>query len=157
MKRVLFVCMGNICRSPTAEAVVRSMLLEAGLQGEVEVASAGTLGDHFGHPPDDRAQLHAKRRGYDLARLRAKQVKKSDFSDFDLVLAMDRANLATLQRICPAAERHKLGLFLEFADAQGEREIPDPFGGGEERFERVLDLVEEGARGLLRKLHHDQP
>lgn len=151
--RVLFVCKGNICRSPTAEAVFRSMVREAGLEEAILMDSAGTIGSHMGHPPDDRAQLHARRRGYDLSRLRAKQVKAADFDAYDLILAMDRVNLKALQRMCPKAQRHKLRLLMEFSPARSEEEVPDPFGGKEDGFERVLDLVEDAARGLLRELH----
>ena len=153
MTRVLFVCMGNICRSPTAEAVLRRLVREAGLEAQIHVDSAGTLDYHMGHPPDDRAQLHAKRRGYDLATLRARQVRASDFNEFDLVLAMDRVNLATLERMCPPAQRHKLKLLLQFAAAREEEEVPDPYNGGDDGFENVLDMVEDAARGLLRELH----
>lgn len=149
VKRVLFVCMGNICRSPTAEAVFRKLVAEAGLEDEIVADSAGTIGHNTGHPPDDSAQAHAKRRGYDLSRLRGRQVKPADFSQFDLVIAMDRTNVAALMRLCPQEHRHKLRLLMEYAPALGVQEIPDPYGGEEAGFEKVLDLVEAAARGLL--------
>jgi len=149
MAAVLFVCMGNICRSPTAEGVFRRMVQEAGLQSEVRIDSAGTHDYHAGDPPDRRALAHARQRGYDLSELRARQVRASDFTDFDLILAMDRVNLETLARVCPQAQAHKLRLFLEYAPMRPEREVPDPYLGGEGGFERVLDMVEDAARGLL--------
>ncbi len=145
MKRaVLFVCTGNICRSPTAEGVLRHM---AGQQGiELRIDSAG-IGDwHVGHPPDERAQHHAKGRGYDLSTLRARQVRTNDFHEFDLILAMDRGHLRALERMAPKEHRHKVRLF-----AAGS-EVPDPYYGGPEGFERVLDLVEAACRDLLREL-----
>lgn len=151
MVRVVFVCMGNICRSPTAEGVFRRMVEEAGLAGEVSIDSAGTHDYHTGSPPDARAQQHALKRGYDLSSQRARQVRLSDFTESDLVLVMDRVNLSTLARVCPPEHRHKLRLFLSFSK-QREDEVPDPYTGGEAGFERVLDLVEDAARGLLREL-----
>ncbi|MFN2643637.1 MAG: low molecular weight protein-tyrosine-phosphatase [Burkholderiales bacterium] len=143
-RAVLFVCTGNICRSPTAEAVLRHLAAEEGI--ELEIASAG-IGDwHVGAPPDERAQKHAKERGYDLSTLRAKQVTKQDFERFDLILAMDRGHLRALTRLAPPAERHKIRLF-----AVGE-DVPDPYYGGPEGFERVLDLVEATCRDLVREL-----
>ncbi len=130
------VCLGNICRSPTAEAVLRRKLHAAGLGARVEVDSAGTGSWHIGSPPDARAQRHAARRGYDLSGLRARQVSADDFQRFDLILAMDRDNLADLQRLAPdEPARAELRLFAEV-------EVPDPYAGGPDGFERVLDLVE---------------
>jgi protein-tyrosine phosphatase len=149
MAAVLFVCMGNICRSPTAEGVFRRMVEEAGLQDKIRVDSAGTHDYHVGAPPDTRAQLHAERRGYDLSGLRARQVRASDFTDFDLILVMDRRNLDTLLRVCPRQHAHKLRLFLEYAPLLEEVEVPDPYYGGERGFDYVLDMVEDAARGLL--------
>jgi len=150
MPRIVFVCMGNICRSPTAEAVMRHLAEQAGRGAEFELDSAGTHDYHTGSPPDARAQAHAARRGYDLSGLRARQVRLTDFTESDLVLVMDRANLATLERVCPAGHRHKLRLLLSYARDSGLDEVPDPYNGGEQGFERVLDLVEDAARGLLR-------
>ncbi|WP_035051522.1 low molecular weight protein-tyrosine-phosphatase [Andreprevotia chitinilytica] len=146
---VLFVCTGNICRSPTADGVLRSMVESAGLADRVEVDSAGTHDYHVGEAPDRRATAHAAKRGYDLSYLRAREVKPADFRQFDLVLAMDKGHQRLLERACPPAERHKLRLFLEFARQHAEREVPDPYYGGPEGFEHVLDLVEDGCEGLL--------
>lgn len=151
MTRVLFVCMGNICRSPTAEAVVREFVRrEAG--PSVEVDSAGTHGYHRGDPPDERSIVAARRRGYDLSPLRARVVETADFRRFDLVLAMDTEVLEWLRSIAPREHAGRLKLFLEFAPALGRRDVPDPYYGGSAGFEEVLDLVEEGARGLLAAL-----
>lgn len=152
MVRILFVCMGNICRSPTAEGVVRAHLERAGLAADVELDSAGTHGYHIGKAPDDRARKAAATRGYDLSALRARRVADADFARYDRILAMDRDNLAELLQACPAAHRHKVGLFLEYARNFGEREVPDPYYGGAEGFEHVLDLVEDAATGLIESL-----
>jgi protein-tyrosine phosphatase len=148
--RVLVVCTGNICRSPTAEAVMRRLANEARLA--LEVDSAGTQGYHVGEPPDERAQAHALRRGYDLSTLRARQVDAGDFLRFDLVLAMDRGNLAALRRMAPAQQRHKVRLLMEFAPQWGSDEVPDPYYGGPSGFENVLDMVEAAGRGMLQTL-----
>jgi len=150
--RVLFVCMGNICRSPTAEGVFKRQVEAAGLARRVLSDSAGTHDYHVGDPPDPRAQRAAGRRGYDLSPLRGRQVSRSDFSEFDYVLAMDEANLRLLERLCPPQHAHKLRLFMEFATDPGLREVPDPYYGGAQGFEQVLDLVEQASRGLLAHL-----
>jgi len=147
--KVLFVCMGNICRSPTAEAVFRARVEEAGLAQHVLIDSAGTHDYHIGDPPDLRTQRAAMLRGYDMSALRGRQVEKSDFSRFDYVLAMDHANLAILYRLCPPTHHERLGFFLEYASRHEEREVPDPYYGGADGFERVLDMVEDAAEGLL--------
>lgn len=147
--RLLFVCMGNICRSPTAEAVFREVLRMEGQGLEVHVDSAGTHGYHVGEPPDARAIAAARRRGYRMDDLRARRVEAVDFERFDLLLAMDEDNLAFLHRIAPAGQRERARLLLDFAPAAGRRDVPDPYYGGEAGFEEVLDLVEEAARGLL--------
>lgn len=147
--KVLLVCMGNICRSPTAESVLRAHVERDGLGASFEIDSAGTHGYHVGEPPDPRASKAAANRGYDLSRLRARRVNDLDFKHFDCILAMDRENLSLLQRACPAEYRHKLGLFLEYAANYDEEEVPDPYYGGEDGFERVLDLVEDATRGLI--------
>ena len=152
MVKVLFVCMGNICRSPTAEAVFRARVEEAGLAQRILVDSAGTHDYHIGDPPDERAQRAALQRGYDMSTLRGRQVEISDFTRFDYVLAMDRANLAILQRLCPQAQRERLGLFLEYASRHGEREVPDPYYGGAGGFERVLAMAEDASEGLLEQI-----
>jgi len=149
---VLFVCMGNICRSPTAEAVFRACVEKAGLSGQILIDSAGTHDYHIGDPPDNRAMHAAKRRGYDMNALRGRQVDLSDFTRFDFVLAMDRANLAILQRLCPNDAAGHPGLFLEYASRHAEREVPDPYYGGTDGFERVLDMVEDAAEGLLQHI-----
>jgi protein-tyrosine phosphatase len=149
--RVLMVCLGNICRSPTAHIVFAQRVLEAGLQERVRVDSAGTGDWHIGHPPDARSQTAAAQRGYDMSALRARQVRARDFQDFDLLLAMDENNLRDLQRLAPPEHRHKLRLFMDFADLE-ERSVPDPYYGEAQDFQRVLDLVETAADGLLRHL-----
>lgn len=147
--RILFVCMGNICRSPTAEGVMRRCLREAGLDGRVEVDSAGTHAYHVGEPPDVRSQKAAKARGVDLSRLRARRVDPRDFETFDLILAMDRRNLEALRAECPPWYHAKLGLFV----GEGEGgEVPDPYYGGPQGFEVVLDLVENASRSLVASL-----
>lgn len=150
---VLFVCTGNICRSPTAEAVVRHRLESAGLADQVHLDSAGTHGYHVGSPPDQRSQAHAARRGYDLSRLRARQVDAADFQRFDLILAMDRGHLRWLHEACPPSERHRLRLMMEFAPAPRREEVPDPYYGGPAGFELVLDCLEAAAQGLVAHLH----
>jgi protein-tyrosine phosphatase len=149
---VLFVCTGNICRSPTADGVLRRLVKDAGLEAKVRIDSAGTHDYHVGEPPDERAQHHARRRGYDLSVLRARQVLAGDFEEFDLILAMDRGHLRILQRLAPPEHRHKLRLFMEFAVAWDADEVPDPYYGGAAGFERVLDMVEDAARGVLEDL-----
>ena len=151
--RILFVCMGNICRSPTAEGVMRRLLEEAGLADRVEVESAGTGGWHAGEPPDERATLAARRRGITLAGA-ARQVRAADFRDFDLLIAMDRANLRELLAVAPDEEgAEKVRLLREFDPASsGDLDVPDPYYGGDRGFETVLDLVEAACRGLLDEL-----
>lgn len=151
-QRILFVCMGNICRSPTAEGVTRALAERQGLAEVFEFDSAGTHGYHIGNPPDQRARQSAAERGYDLSALKARQVNEFDFVRFDHILAMDRDNLALLQQACPEQHRGKLRLFLEFAANFAEDEVPDPYYGGPEGFARVLDLVEDAANGLLNQL-----
>jgi protein-tyrosine phosphatase len=150
--RVLFVCMGNICRSPTAEGVFKHLVAAEGLAGMIESDSAGTHDYHIGDAPDARSQAAAARRGYDLGTLRARQVTLNDFATFDYVLAMDEANLSLLREQCPEASRGKLKLFLAFAENVELREVPDPYYGGAQGFEEVLDLVEHAALGLLRDI-----
>lgn len=148
---VLFVCMGNICRSPTAEAVFRHFVENAGLGEAIRIDSAGTHDYHVGEPPDARTRRAAEQRGYDMSGLRGRQVECADFHRFDHVLAMDRANLSILNRIRPDGAA-PARLFLEFARHHKEREVPDPYYGGADGFERVLDLVEDAAQGLLQQL-----
>lgn len=147
--KVLFVCMGNICRSPTAEGVFRHRVRKAGQDERFHIDSAGTHDYHIGAEPDRRTQQAALKRGYDLSALRGRQVSRGDFEYFDLVLAMDRSNLANLHQICPPHHRGKVHLFLEYSRNFSEREVPDPYYGGAQGFEHVLDLVEDAAEGLL--------
>ena len=149
MVKVLFVCMGNICRSPTAQGVFERVVRKAGLVEEIHVDSAGTHAYHVGEPPDRRAQLAASQRGYDLAAQRARRLNAQDFEHYDYVLVMDEANLEDATRVCPEDHRHKLSLFMHYAPHMGEREVPDPYYGGDSGFERVLDLVEAASEGLL--------
>ena len=149
MMKILMVCMGNICRSPLAEGVVRRLADRAGMNACIEVDSAGTLAYHAGEQPDPRAKKVAASRGYDLSGMRARRVAEDDFSHFDLVLAMDKQNLAAMERVCPEEYLHKLGLFMDYADDPGQDEIPDPYYGGPDGFERVLDMCEAAARGLI--------
>ena len=146
---VLFVCMGNICRSPTAEGVFRNLLQQQGLEDCFEVDSAGTHAYHVGNPPDGRAQQAALNRGVDLRKIRARQVCRADFESFDHILAMDRENYASLMYDCPKAHAHKIRLFLEFAPELKLTEVPDPYYGGDKGFEQVLDLVEQASVGFL--------
>lgn len=141
--------MGNICRSPTAEAVFRARLEQAGLADRVVADSAGTHNYHPGATPDARSQQHALRRGYDLSRLRARQITAADYWRFDLVLAMDWDNLALLQADCPAAAQHRLHLLMSFARDAHSPVVPDPYYGGATGFETVLDLCESAANGLV--------
>lgn len=147
--KILFVCLGNICRSPTAEIVFREIVAREAPNLSIEVDSAGTAGYHVGDPPDSRTRQAALRRGYDMSALRARVVEPQDFSRFDLILAMDRQNLETLQRRAPATAHERIRLFLEFAPDADTTEVPDPYYGGANGFEEVLDLVEAAARGLL--------
>lgn len=149
MVKVLFVCLGNICRSPTAEGVFRAKVERAGLAGAISVDSAGTGAWHVGEPPDRRGQGAAGRRGYDLSAQRARKVHGTDFELFDYIIAMDRANLADLSAMAPAAALGKISLFLAFAPHLGRHEVPDPYYGGPDGFDEVLDLVEAAADGLL--------
>jgi protein-tyrosine phosphatase len=148
---VLFVCLGNICRSPTAEGVLRQLLAQEAPDLDVQVDSAGTGDYHLGRPPDLRSQRAALRRGIDLSGLRARQIGKPDFFRFDLILAMDRQNLRDLQSLCPPAAPAQLGLFMEYAGT-ANLEVPDPYLGQARDFERVLDMTMLAARGLIAAL-----
>ncbi len=149
--RVLFVCMGNICRSPTAHGVFAELLAAAGLADRIEVDSAGTHGYHVGAPPDARSQHTARTRGVDLARLRSRRFGADDFHEFDYVLAMDRDNLADMLALRPDDARAKVHLMLDFAPDIGSDEIPDPYFG-DTGFERVFDMIDVASRGLLAHL-----
>ena len=146
--RVLFVCLGNICRSPSAEGVFRQQLRDAGLQDLVEVDSAGTGPWHVGKPADSRASAAALKRGYDLSTLRGRQVSRDDFQRFDLILAMDHSNYADLKALQPANSRAELDLFLRRYQLD-EDEVPDPYYGGADGFEQVLDLIESACQALV--------
>lgn len=150
--KVLFVCLGNICRSPTAEGVLRAIAARDYPELAIEVDSAGTADYHVGEPPDRRTVAAARRRGYELAGLRARRVQPEDFRRFDYVLAMDRANLSELEVRRVSDATAELGLFMSFAPGSGYEEVPDPYYGGVEDFERVLDLCEAAAHGLLARL-----
>ena len=152
MIKILFICMGNICRSPTAEAALRSQVVVAGLAKQIHIDSAGTHDYHIGDAPDGRAQAAGTARGYDLSRLRGRQVGAHDFGEFDYILAMDMDNLSRLQARCPDQHAHKLGLFMEYSKNFLEREVPDPYYGGGAGFERVLDMVEDAGKGLIEHL-----
>lgn len=149
---MLFVCMGNICRSPTAEAVFRELVRREAAEHGFEADSAGTHAYHVGSAPDARTIAAARRRGIDMSKLRARIVEAEDFERFDLLLAMDEQNYRHLLDMAPPERRDRVRLFLEFAPAQERREVPDPYYGGPTGFEDVLDLVEEAARGLLAEL-----
>ena len=155
---ICFVCLGNICRSPTAEGVMRYQVGEAKLAERIAIDSAGTGNWHIGAPPDERAQHAAAQRGYDLSGLRGRQIAVPDFERFDLLIAMDNANVAALQRICPPAQRDKIRLLMEFVpqgDSRwtGEREVTDPYFGDATGFEQVLDQCEAACRGLIAALY----
>lgn len=149
MIKVLFVCMGNICRSPTAEGIFRCILRKHDLAGHVEVDSAGTHGYHVGETPDPRTQRAAAARGYDLSDIRARKVAPQDLEYFDLVLAMDRSNLEALRRMCPPEFMSRLGLFMDFAKGFDDDEVPDPYYGLGHGFDLVIDMVEDASEGLV--------
>ena len=150
--RVLMVCMGNICRSPTAHGVLAQRVADAGLGDRIVVDSAGTHDYHVGRPPDERAQQHAARRGYDLSAQRARQLTARDFDAFDLVLVMDDANQHAARALCPPGQRHKLRRLTDFCTRHRASEVPDPYYGGAAGFEAVLDLVEDACDGVLAAL-----
>jgi len=153
---VLMVCMGNICRSPTAEAVLRHKLRAAGLEDAVDVDSAGTLAWHSGEPPDARSVTHAHRRGYDLTALRARQVAPADFETCDFILAMDWDNLGWLEEQCPPQHLSKLGRLTQHANRHQAEVVPDPYQGGSAGFEHVLDLVEDACDGFVAFLQQEK-
>ncbi|PCH60109.1 MAG: phosphotyrosine protein phosphatase [Gammaproteobacteria bacterium] len=152
MVRVLFVCMGNICRSPTAQGMFEYLLEKEGMSGKIGVDSAGTHAYHVGEPPDQRANSAAMRRGIDISQQRARKVSPSDFVQFDYVLAMDGDNFNLLAAICPPEHLQKLTLFLDYAKHLGGSEVPDPYYGGTNGFEQVLDFVEAASEGLLKDI-----
>lgn len=149
---VLFVCMGNICRSPTAHGVFRALVEREGLAHRISIDSAGTHAYHVGNPPDRRAQATASGRGIDLSDLIARRVEDADFARFDYLLAMDQDNFLALSESCPEAHVNKIHMFMDFAPHMRTREVPDPYYGGASGFERVFDLVEAAAEGLLAEI-----
>lgn len=149
MTKILFVCMGNICRSPTAEGVFRAMVRDANIEHLVKIDSAGTHGFHVGEAPDPRAQAAVKKRGIDISHLSARQINKDDFRDFDLILAMDWENLAHLQQTAPRQYQHKLMLFMRFASDNEEATVPDPYYGNADGFEKVINYVTDACTGLI--------
>jgi protein-tyrosine phosphatase len=156
MLEVLFVCSGNICRSPTAEGVFGALLDEHGLTRDIGVDSAGLGAWHVGEAPDRRAQAAARQRGIELGGQRARQARAEDFRRFDYVIAMDESNRDGLARLCPAGAEGRIHLFLDFAPGSGRREVPDPYYGAGDGFDTVLDLIEAASRGLLAHIRaHD--
>ena len=152
MVKVLFVCLGNICRSPTAEGVFTALIDREGLTDLVSVDSAGTGDWHVGDQPDRRAQAAAKARGYDLSMQRARQIKEMDFWDFDYVIAMDSQNHSDLSMMAPTNAQDRIRMFLSFAPKKGITDVPDPYYGGANGFDHVLDLVEAASLGLLQEI-----
>jgi len=150
VKSVLFICMGNICRSPSAEAVFRHKAAESGLK--LKIDSAGTLGSHAREKPDHRAQKVGISRGYSFDKIKARQVTVKDFSEFDLILAMDERNIIDLHKVAPEELKYKIQLFLDYADNFSDTEVPDPYYGGAQGFRFVLDLVEDASDGLLKRM-----
>jgi protein-tyrosine phosphatase len=154
--RLLFVCLGNICRSPMAEGVFRRVAAEESVLDRFEIDSAGLGNWHVGQAPDTRAQHAARTRGIDISGQSARQVTRADYARFDLLLAMDSANFDELMQLAPRAERHKIRQFLDFAPHVAARDVPDPFFGGSEGFDHALNLIEAAARGLLTELLSDE-
>lgn len=149
MTRILMVCLGNICRSPLAQGVMEQRLRKSGLVRSATVDSAGTQAYHLGEPPDPRAVELAARRGYDISGQRARRIRDGDFQSFDYILAMDQDNLQQLVARCPEAEVSRIKLLMDFAPGPDGQEIPDPYYGGQDEFERTLDLIEAAVEGLI--------
>ncbi|MFQ5763399.1 MAG: low molecular weight protein-tyrosine-phosphatase [Rhodospirillales bacterium] len=156
MVKVLFVCLGNICRSPTAEGVFRTLVERQGFSDRIAVDSAGVGSWHVGSPPDRRAQRAARRRGIDLSGQRARQAGASDFRRFDYVVAMDADNRRQLEGLCPPGEEHRLHLLMDFAPELGRSDVPDPYYGGAGGFEAVLDMIERASEGLLAHIRENR-
>ena len=152
---ILFVCMGNICRSPTAEGIFRDKARQAGLAEKVEIDSAGTHDYHIGKPPDSRAQEAASKRGYDLSDLRGRQVNAADFERFDYILAMDQDNLTLLNQQCPPHLQHKVRRMLSFSTRYPNLDVPDPYYGGRSGFDHVLDMLEDAVEGLIQDIQQN--
>ncbi|ATH79143.1 MULTISPECIES: low molecular weight protein-tyrosine-phosphatase [Halomonadaceae] len=155
MKRVLFVCLGNICRSPTAEGVFQQAVVRAGLDDRITIDSCGVGDWHVGKAPDPRSQAAARQRGIEIGHLRARQLKVSDFHEFDYVLGMDRENLAAMRALQPANSQAQVGLLLDYAGLP-QSDVPDPYYGGDDGFEQVLDLIERASQGLLDELQRER-
>ncbi|MDH5518608.1 MAG: low molecular weight phosphotyrosine protein phosphatase [Gammaproteobacteria bacterium] len=152
MIKVLFVCMGNICRSPTAEGVFRHLTIKNKVSEQVLIDSAGTHAYHIGEPPDSRSMTTARSRNIDMSLQRARKISSEDFENFDHILVMDQSNLADLLQICPNHLQHKIELFMSYAKNFNETEVPDPYYGGNSGFDHVFDLVEDASEGLLKKI-----
>ena len=152
---VLFVCLGNICRSPTAHGLFEHTVKQAGLAEHIHVDSAGTGGWHIGNPPDSRAQATALARGYDISQLKARQVDSVDYNKFDYILGMDRQNILDLNALKPSSYQGISGLFLEIAGVGDGLEVPDPYYGGDAHFKEVIHLVEQGCEGLLTRIQRE--
>lgn len=152
MIRILFVCMGNICRSPTAEGVFRKKMREHGLEDQVDVASAGTHGYHIGEAPDQRTQRAAAQRGYELSNIRARKIAPQDFDYFDMILAMDRNSLDSLRLNCTPEQEKRLALFMHSSTNFDDDEVPDPYYGLGQGFDLVLDMVEDATEGLINSI-----
>ncbi|WP_445011914.1 low molecular weight protein-tyrosine-phosphatase [Vreelandella stevensii] len=155
MKRVLFVCLGNICRSPTAEGVFQQAVVRAGLDDRITIDSCGVGDWHVGKAPDPRSQAAARQRGIEIGHLRARQLKVSDFHEFDYVLGMDRENLAAMRALQPANSQAQVGLLLDYAGLP-QSDVPDPYYDGDDGFEQVLDLIERASQGLLDELQRER-
>lgn len=152
MRSILFVCTANICRSPMAEGVFRKMLADSGIKADLEIDSVGTHDYQVGKSPFPQAVASAKRRGYDITHLVARRLRPNDFDHFDMILAMDRANMAHLRTIAPTRCKQKIELLLDYGDRYQGKEIPDPYGGQRKDFERALDMIEDGCKGLVELL-----
>ncbi len=155
--RILMVCMGNICRSPTAQGVLERLLAQQGLQHSITVDSAGTHDYHIGRAPDSRSQRHALARGYDLSGQRARQLQRQDFTAFDWILVMDAGNEHLTRGLCPPQYQHKIRRLASFCQTHIADEVPDPYYGGAAGFEAVLDLCEDACAGLIQQLQQQQP